>query len=190
MGYVTVERSLRLTCMQSTFGPMQSVISATGLRSRKSALRMSCHPMTGRDNRNPPYFLGNLNSAMLFLTLSSLASREDVTAPVSMRAGNLTPHGIRMISSTSPTVNFSPALPFPEGRRRIISTRRSIRLRDSDEGLFWDWFCLLTTFMSRAKCCVSLSLNGHGQAVRKGFGANLTTELALFSPGPAGVHFG
>jgi len=147
MGYVTVERSLRLTCMQSTFGPMQSVISATGLRSRKSALRMSCHPMTGRDNRNPPYFLGNLNSAVLFLTLRSRASREDVTAPVSMRAGSLTPHGIRITSSTSPIMIFSSAVANSAKRRRMTIAKSSNRSADRDIGYSHNRFRSFKNFL-------------------------------------------
>jgi hypothetical protein len=37
----------------------------------------------------------------------SLASREDWAAPVSIRAGNFTPDGRRMTSSTNPRVIFS-----------------------------------------------------------------------------------
>jgi hypothetical protein len=134
MGYLTVERSLRLTSTRSTFGSMQSVISTTGLCSRKSALRMSCHPITGRYNRKPPYFLGNLNSAILFLTLRPRASREDVTAPVSMRAGSHTPHDIRITSSTSPIVIFSLALANSATRRRIAIAKSSNRFADRDIG--------------------------------------------------------
>ena len=117
-GYLTVERSLRFTLMRNTFDPMQSSISTTGLRSRKSAPRISCHPITGRCNRKPLYCSGNLNSALSFLIVRSRASREDAAAPVSMRAGSLTPHGIRITSSTSPMAIFFPAVTVPAGRRR------------------------------------------------------------------------
>ena len=47
---VTVERSFRLTSARINFGPMQKVISTTGLRSLKSALRIFCHSITGKRN--------------------------------------------------------------------------------------------------------------------------------------------
>ena len=131
-GYVTFERSFRVTWARINFGPMQNVISTTGLRSLKSALRMFCQSTTGKRSHWSVYFLGNLNSAMLFFTLSSLASREDVAAPVSMRAGNLTRHGIRMTSSTSPIVILSPAVPFPVARRKSgVTMRRNNRAADA-----------------------------------------------------------
>jgi len=65
--------------------------------------------MIGKRSCTPPYFFGNLNSAILSFILRPRASSEVVAAPVSMRAGSFTPHGQRMTFSTSPIGIFSSA---------------------------------------------------------------------------------
>lgn len=108
-GYLTLERSLRLTRLRRCLGPTHNSISTTGLRSLDSAERMVCQRMIGRRSCRPPYFAGNLNSATLSFMVSSRASKEEWAAPVSMRAGSLIPQVKRITSSTKPILTFSPA---------------------------------------------------------------------------------
>jgi hypothetical protein len=47
-----------------------------------------------------------VKSAKLFRTLTFLASKDDIAAPVSIRAGRVIAHGTSMTSSTSPIMTF------------------------------------------------------------------------------------
>ena len=103
-------------------------IPPPGAVRRPSGDRICRHSMIGKRNCTPPNFCGNLNSAMSSCITSSRASSEDFAAPVSMRAGSLTPHGKRITSSTAPNVIFSSALAVPRTRRESTA-KVKIRIR-------------------------------------------------------------
>jgi len=121
------ERSFRVTSVRSRFGPRQSSISTTGLRSvLPSVDLMVLQSITGIRILCPPHRSGSLNSTCFRLSLlRSHTSREEVAAPVSMRAGILTFHGKRMTSSTAPRVIIGSAPTVVEAVRRRIPSMES-----------------------------------------------------------------
>ena len=121
------ERSFRVTSVRSRFGPRQSSISTTGLRSvLPSVDLMVLQAITGIRILCPPHRSGSLNSTSLLLSLlRSHTSREEVAAPVSMRAGILTLHGKRMTSSTAPRVIAGSAPTVVEAIRSKIPSMES-----------------------------------------------------------------
>ena len=127
-GYFTMERSVRFTLLRIRLEPIQSSNSTTGRCWRPSGDRTCSHSMIGKRNCTPPNSCGNLNSAIPSCITSSRASSEDFAAPVSMRAGSLTPHGKRITSSTAPNVIFSSALAVPRTRRESTA-KVKIRIR-------------------------------------------------------------
>ena len=74
---------------------------------QRSAVLMVFHLYIGRSILRLPYCCGRLNSTIFPLMTRFLASREEVAAPVSIRAGMSTPQGRRTTFSTAPSRIFS-----------------------------------------------------------------------------------